>query len=121
VNVLAAILMAGTALNITVWPEGRGMPEKITRTLRCAPVGGSLPQAAAACSKLARMTRPFKPTPKNQVCTDIYGGPQEALITGRLRGYSVRATFNRKNGCELGRWTRVAFLFPGGISSPQGP
>jgi hypothetical protein len=117
-NVLAAILVASTSLNITVWPEGRGMPDKITRTLRCAPVGGSLPHAAAACAKLARMTRPFAPTPKNQVCTEIYGGPQEALITGRLRGYSVRATFSRRDGCELGRWNRVAFLFPGAISAP---
>ena len=27
-NVLAAILVAGTSLNITVWPKGRSTPER---------------------------------------------------------------------------------------------
>jgi hypothetical protein len=45
-------------------------------------------------------------------CTAIYGGPQRARVTGRLRGYPVRATFNRTNGCEIARWDRVRFLFP---------
>jgi hypothetical protein len=114
VSIFAAILVlaAPTSINITVWPDGQGQPGKKTYTLRCAPLGGTLPKRAAACAKLARMSRPFAPASKNTVCTDIYGGPQEALVTGRLRGYSVRAGFSRKNGCEIGRWERVRFLFP---------
>lgn len=120
-NVLAAILVASTSLNITVWPQGQGMPGKITRTLRCAPAGGTVRQPAQACAKLARMTHPFAPTPKGTVCADLYGGPQEALVTGRLRGYPVRAWFSRKDGCEIGRWNRVAFLFPGRVLAANGP
>jgi len=111
--IFAAILVASTSLNVTVWPERQGQPGKRTYTLRCAPLGGTLPKRAEACTKLAGMTRPFAPVPKNTACTDLYGGPQEALVTGRLRGYSVRATFSRTNGCEIGRWNRVRFLFPG--------
>ena len=113
-SILAAILVlaAPTSLNITVWPDGQGRPGKKTYTLRCAPVGGTLPKRAAACAKLASMTHPFAPVKKRSVCMDIYGGPQEALVTGRLRGYSVRAGFSRKNGCEIARWERVRFLFP---------
>jgi len=118
--IFAAILVASTSLNVTVWPDGQGQPGKRTYTLRCAPLGGTLPKRAEACTKLTAMTRPFAPVPKNTACTDLYGGPQEALVTGRLRGYSVRATFSRTNGCEIGRWNRVRFLFPVGLGSTNG-
>jgi subtilisin inhibitor-like len=114
---LAAILVASTSLNITVWPNGEGQPGRKTYALRCAPLGGTLPHRAEACAKLARLTRPFAPTPKGMACTEIYGGPQEALVRGRLRGYSVSARFSRKNGCEIARWNRVRFLFPGAAAA----
>jgi hypothetical protein len=50
--------------------------------------------------------------PATVACTQIYGGPQTALVTGEFRGRRVRATFNRKNGCEIARWNAVRFLFP---------
>lgn len=114
---LAAILVASTSLNITVWPDGQGEPGKRTYTLRCNPVGGTLPRRAEACTRLARMTRPFARTPKGMACTEVYGGPEEALVWGRLRGYSVRASFSRRNGCEIARWNRVRFLFPDAVAS----
>jgi hypothetical protein len=116
-NVLAAILVASTSLNITVWPNGEGNGGKKVWTLRCAPVGGTLPHRANACRQLAALRAPFAPTPKNSACTQIYGGPQEALVTGRFRGRPIQARFNRKDGCELGRWNRVRFLFPGVVSA----
>ena len=64
-----------------------------------------------------RLNRPFAPTPKNVACTQIYGGPQKALVTGRFRGTLVRASFSRTDGCELARWNRVRFLFPGVAAS----
>ena len=111
-NVLAALLLASTSLHITVWPNGSDRAPKQTYTLTCAPTGGTLPFRARACVRLARLKAPFAPTPKNLACTEIYGGPDEALVTGRLRGTLVRARFNRRDGCEIDRWNRVAFLFP---------
>ena len=72
--VLAAILVASTSLHITVWPAGQGQPGKHVYTLECAPVAGTLPRRAAACTKLMRVERPFAPTPKCMACTQIYGG-----------------------------------------------
>jgi hypothetical protein len=114
-SILAAILVVvSTSLNITVWPNGMGpQAPKKTYTLKCAPVGGPLPKRAAACTKLMRIERPFAPTPAGTACTMIYGGPQEALVTGSFRGKQIRATFGRKDGCQLARWNRVGFLFPG--------
>jgi Subtilisin inhibitor-like len=110
VNVLAAILLASTSLHIGVSNAGDLMAK--TYTLRCNPAGGTLPQPARACERLAQLQAPFAPTPKGMACTQIYGGPQIALVTGRFRGRSVRAHFNRKNGCEIARWNRLRFLFP---------
>lgn len=118
-SILAALLLAAspTSLHVTVWPNGEGQAPKRTYTLRCNPVGGTLPQRAAACRKLNALKAPFLPVPKDVACTTIYGGPQEAFVTGRFRGRLVRARFNRKNGCEIARWDRVRFLFPGAVSS----
>jgi hypothetical protein len=112
-NVLAAILMASASLHITVWPNGADQAAKRSYTLSCGPAAGTLPYRASACTKLARLTYPFAPTPKGIACTEIYGGPQEALVTGRFRGRVVRAHFSRKDGCEIARWNRIRFLFPG--------
>jgi Subtilisin inhibitor-like len=115
VNALLALLAVSTSLHITVWAEGKGAAAQ-SWTLRCAPVAGTLPRRGSACRRLARISRPFAPVPRDAACSQIYGGPQVALVTGSFRGREIRATFNRKNGCEIERWDRVRFLFPGAIS-----
>ena len=118
-SVLAAILLAATSLHVTVWPKGEDHGPTRTYTLTCAPAGGTLPHAATACRRLAGLKKPFAPTPSGTACSQIYGGPQEALVVGRFRSGPVRARFNRRNGCEIARWTRLVFLFPGTIASHQ--
>jgi hypothetical protein len=120
VSVLAAVLLASTSLHITVWPNGVDSTPKHSYTLRCAPVGGTLPARSSACARLAKLTKPFAPTPKGIACTQIYSGPAEATVTGRFRGQVVNAHFNRKDGCETARFNRVRFLFPGWFSPPSG-
>jgi Subtilisin inhibitor-like len=99
-----------TSLEISVTPGGEA-PTK-TWTLRC-PDGGTLPDAAEACGKLESLDDPFAPVPEDVACTEIYGGPQEAEVHGTFRGEPVDARFNRTNGCEIERWDKVQFLFPG--------
>lgn len=104
-----ALALAAVVLRITVWPDGLdGASHRWT--LRCDPVGGTLPDAVAACRKLAEPGDPFKPTPPDAVCTQIYGGPQVGRVVGRVRGRTVWATFRRRDGCEIARWNRVQFL-----------
>ena len=102
-----------TDLKITVWPEGREHGGGSTYTLKCAPARGSLLRAASACTELLRMSRPFRPVPPDTVCTDLYGGPQEALVTGRFKGLRVWALFSATNGCQIARAKRISFLLPG--------
>jgi len=94
-------------------------------TLTCSPNGGSHPDAAAACAMLTRHAddgvNPFAPTPKNQPCTMVYGGPDVGTVTGTWNGQKVSATFSKENGCEIARWMRVAPMLPDNPQIPLGP
>jgi hypothetical protein len=50
--------------------------------------------------------------PKDAVCTEIYGGPDVARVTGRFRGRPIWVQFQLRNGCEISRWKRVQPLLP---------
>jgi hypothetical protein len=104
---LAAAL--AVSLTITVFPSGPGKGSH-TWTLRCSPPGGTLPAAAAACRRLLALRGPFAPTPRRTVCTQVYGGPQEAVVRGTFAGRRVRTRLTRRNGCAIARWDRVRFL-----------
>jgi hypothetical protein len=109
----AGAATAPTELRIAVWAKGRDAEPPPKRwTLRCEPAGGTLPSPARACARLFANTAAIRPVPPETLCTQIYGGPQEALVSGTLRGRRVWVRFNRRNGCEIARWTRLAALFP---------
>jgi hypothetical protein len=111
---------AGTTLRVTYWGNSARPLDRVTWTLRCAPAAGTLPRPGRACQRLrAGGSKLFAPLPKNVVCTEIYGGPQKALVVGSVRGRPVRATFTRANGCDIERWQRISpWLVPaGGVTS----
>jgi hypothetical protein len=97
--VLAAIT---AALTITVWPQGTSGPSR-THVLRCP--------RDPVCARLARVSKPFAPVPRGVACSQIYGGPQVALVRGTYEGRRVWARFKRSDGCQVERWNRIAFLF----------
>ncbi|WP_223148702.1 SSI family serine proteinase inhibitor [Aeromicrobium ginsengisoli] len=101
---------AGTALTITVVAsEGA---DSQTYELRCDPAGGDHPQPAEACAALDTAgAKVFEPVAKDQMCTELYGGPQTATVTGTYDGDKVDATFRRTNGCEIDRWEQLGTTF----------
>jgi hypothetical protein len=94
-----------------------------TYTLTCDPAGGTHPDAAAACKALAARSDPFAKTPTGVACTEIYGGPQRATITGTYRGRAVDAAFSRTDGCEIARWEALVTVLrtPGGVAGTVSP
>ncbi|MFC9293337.1 SSI family serine proteinase inhibitor [Streptomyces sp. NPDC057011] len=88
--------------------------------LECDPVGGDHPQRERACARLDRLARegkdPFAPVSRRQICSEQYGGPATARITGTWRGRTVDATFRRTDGCEINRWDELEPLLPSGRS-----
>ena len=69
---------ANTKLDISVSIGGSEAPTK-TWTLEC-PDGGTLPNPERACAKLAVLDDPFAPVPKDKACTQVFGGPEEAVV-----------------------------------------
>jgi hypothetical protein len=64
------------------------------------------PNAAGACIAIKNNPAILSPAPpaKNQTCTQQYGGPQVATVTGVVDGRAVQANFSLTNGCEIAAW-----------------
>jgi hypothetical protein len=108
-----------TELTISFWPEGRSAKAPEKWTLRCNPAGGTVPRPAAVCRQLYALTNPFAPRRKNLVCTDQYGGPQQAVIAGTYKGSRIWVLIGMRNGCDISRAKRLAFLVPGFSANPN--
>lgn len=101
------------AADLTVVVDATGEGATTTYTLTCEPIGGDHPDAEAACAAIAAAggVAAFEPTPMGFACTEQWGGPQTATVTGTVAGETVTAEFSRANGCEISRWDALAPLF----------
>lgn len=50
------------------------------------------------------------PPEKGRACTQIYGGPETAVVSGTIDGEKIDRRFTRTNGCELADFKRAAGL-----------
>ncbi|MGH3058072.1 MAG: SSI family serine proteinase inhibitor [Gaiellaceae bacterium] len=98
-----------TALTVAYRPDGRDGQAR-EATLTCEPAGGTHPRPAEACEALRANADALAPLHPDLMCTQIYGGPEEAEVAGTLDGEQVQATFSRQNGCEIDRWDRLATM-----------
>ncbi|MEJ7635146.1 SSI family serine proteinase inhibitor [Aeromicrobium sp.] len=99
-----------TSLTITVITDEGADPQ--TYELTCDPAGGDHPQPAEACKALDRAGADvFEPVSEDQACTQLFGGPQTATVTGTFDGDKVDAAFSRANGCEVDRWDQLGTTF----------
>ncbi len=72
--------------------------------------GGAQIDAADACRALARpavQNRLVRGPSPEQVCTQVYGGPQTAMLSGTLDGQSVSTVVTRDDGCGIGDWDNL--------------
>jgi hypothetical protein len=77
--------------------------------------GSTLPAPAAALAAVERFGEDIffpKPGPP-KLCTQQYGGPQVAEVTGTFHGRPVRTDFRRTDGCEIARWNSLSALLGG--------
>lgn len=83
--------------------------------LSCSPPGGSHPDPERACRALEQNGATALPAvPRDRSCTQVYGGPETATITGVWKGQPVRSRLSRADGCEISRWNALAGLLPPG-------
>lgn len=77
--------------------------------------GSTLPDPAAALAAVERfgVEAFFTPRRADMLCTQQYGGPQVAVVTGMFHGRPVNSHFSLTDGCEIARWRSLAPLFGG--------
>jgi hypothetical protein len=102
----------GTDLTIVI---NNGSSPTVTWRLTCNPPGGTHPNPEAACRALeANGAVALPPVPKDKACTQIYGGPETASMTGTWHGQPVMSRFARNDGCQISRWKLMEGLLPPG-------
>lgn len=83
--------------------------------------------AAAACATVAaqkdllvELSNPDAVS--SRMCTEIYGGPEEAVIEGRVDGEPIDTTVTRRNGCGISDWDALEPLLgpPSAAAEPVG-
>ncbi|MEW1700031.1 SSI family serine proteinase inhibitor [Streptomyces sp. NPDC093249] len=110
------LFSAPDSLTVTVSQSGNPSADG-TFDLTCDDrADGNHPAREDACARLGRLAEeganPFKEVPADQICTQVYGGPALAHITGTWQGRSVDARFSRANGCEIDRWEKLEPVLP---------
>ena len=86
-------------------------PERYTLTCGGSP-DGDHPDATAACAHLEGLEDPFAPLPADMVCTEQYGGPETATITGRWQAADVDVELSRTDGCRISQWESLGPVLP---------
>ena len=108
---------AATPVELTVvYDDGRA--PATTGTLTCRGTDrraeGALYRGVSAAELCAR-TRALRDVltrepDRTRACTQIYGGPETARVTGTIGGEMVDRRFSRTNGCEIAAYRRAAGL-----------
>ncbi|MEC5181876.1 SSI family serine proteinase inhibitor [Arthrobacter sp. CG_A4] len=95
-------------LAIMVKPSETGAASNFTLVCQngVAAAESQHPGAATACTALKNNAALLSPVPraKDQACTQQYGGPQQATVTGVVDGTPVEAGFSLRDGCEIAAW-----------------
>ncbi|MFP5362654.1 MAG: hypothetical protein ACLGI5_07980 [Thermoleophilia bacterium] len=107
---------AGAVELTIVYDDGSG--RKTTGTLTCRGgdrrAEGALEGRAPAdelCAHARGISDLLTSEPdRRRACTQIYGGPETALVTGTIAGEKVERRFSRRNGCEIGDFRRASGL-----------
>jgi hypothetical protein len=114
----APVASAPAAVTLTVRYSDGSAAQRVAH-LRCrgdsARADGFLSDVGArtAC-RHARRTAAFlaaRPSAK-RVCTQIYGGPERARMTGTIGERRIDRRFKRTDGCAIGDWARAVPLVP---------
>ena len=97
-----------TQLTVRVDADGDGPARPKQARIFCDQEPGERGSPCAAAKKL----RPadFEPTPDDVACTELFGGPETATISGTLERERVEGRFSRQDGCEIARWEKVSAL-----------
>lgn len=99
----------------------RSIPATCTALITCPTVEDATDVDEQLCRWMAETPASVIAPPADdagQVCTEIYGGPELAHVTGMRDGQAIDVRFSRTNGCEIARWDAASPLWTGQIPAP---
>ena len=99
----AATTTGATRLTVTEYDD-----QEVVRTTELACDAGDV-----VCAEVVALLPRLRPEP-DEVCTQIYGGPERIVVTGTVDGDPVRAEVTRANGCEIARYDLLAAALAAG-------
>jgi hypothetical protein len=99
-----------TSLRVEVRPRPGVTARQATLTCDGSPAAtGFIADSRAACELVTgdeqARARLVAGPPANRMCTQLYGGPQQAKVSGRIDGRPVDVTLTRVDGCGVADWT----------------
>lgn len=110
-----------TKIELSILIRANGTDESAHYTLSCSGLAAAKssdhPLPSEACELLAKSPQILDPAPSNQICTEQYGGPATALVTGTRDGQAVSREFDLKNGCGIADWGNALPLL---VQQPSG-
>ena len=111
----------GAVRNLAVEVDrGNGSPAE-RYTLTCGDgAQGDHPDVLAACEHIGGLEEPFVPIPADAICTEQYGGPQTARVTGVWDDEPVDLALSRVDGCAISQWDALGPLLAGAGGAPPG-
>jgi hypothetical protein len=113
---LAGLALAACGSASRSQPDPAGHFGSLTVTVRAKAGGPAVrtvhidcdgPPLAAACARLAAAPGLLLSISDSERCTQIYGGPAVATVTGTFGGRAVDLTVTRADGCNIERWARL--------------
>jgi hypothetical protein len=98
------------SLDVTIYSADNGMP--YSRTLRCDPDGGTVPDPVSACARLLADPSLLDPHSVGHViaCPMIMATGGRMVIDGTYLGRHVAETI-LDGGCDLQRWAELRQIF----------
>lgn len=97
-----------TKIELSLSIRADGQNESAHYTLICSGSAAAKtsehPTPSAACELLAASPQILDPVPADQMCTQQYGGPATALVTGTRAGQPISREFDLKDGCGISDW-----------------
>lgn len=101
------------SVNLTDSPDATPRVFRLVADGSTPSAESTLPDPAAALAAVKQYGAElfFKLPDPDRICTQQYGGPEVAIVTGWFDGKPVNTTFKRTNGCEISSWQALAPLF----------
>ncbi|EMY35703.1 hypothetical protein D477_002923 [Arthrobacter crystallopoietes BAB-32] len=105
--------------DLTIVLTSAGSNYREERTFRCEdsqPVEGTtIREPEAACAALEQHSQDvfFSLPDPERSCTQEYGGPAQAHVTGTINGREVDKRFSLTDGCKISEWNSMQALLGG--------